>query len=319
MKTLLLLLLVAASALAETPLTVAVLGFESSDEKLRGTASEAAELLAVHLGTNPELWLVERADIDRILGEQTIGLSGLTDPASAAKVGQLLGAKALVTGRVMRTDSGTLLVAKLMSTETSRVFGETTKAGPDLSSAAEDLAKKVGATLLARRAAFEPAVVTREERVAKLREKVQGGGRTVLVRIEESDLGRPVIDPAAQTEFEKTLLELGFEVAGPMAGVPAFRITGEAFSEPGARRGQLVSSRARVEVKVEAADGKVLAVDRQTATAVDTAEAIAGKTALEAAAFDLVERLAVKLGSDKPDRSDDSDLSAPSDKETLQP
>ena len=99
------------------------------------------------------------------------------------------------------------------------------------------------------------------------------------------------------TNYLKTLLELGFQVAGPMAGTPDLRITGEAFSEPGARRGQLVSSRARVEVKVETADGKILAVDRQTATAVDTAEAIAGKTALEAAALDLIERLAPTISA----------------------
>ncbi|GAB4180944.1 MAG: hypothetical protein Fur0032_22010 [Terrimicrobiaceae bacterium] len=286
---------IASAALADQPLTVAVLGFEGSDDKLRTVATESAELLALHLGTHADLSLVERAEIDRILGEQVIGLSGLTDPASAAKVGQLLGAKALITGRAIRTGDTTLLVAKMMSTETSRVFGETALVGKDLSTAASELAGKIAATLDSKRAAFEPVVVTRDQRVAKLRETVKGNGRTVLVKIEERDLGRPVIDPAAQTEFEKTLLELGFAIADPMAGVPAFRITGEAFSEPGARRGQLVSSRARVEVRVEIPDGKVLAVDRQTATAVDTAEAIAGKTALEAAAFDLVERLAPKM------------------------
>lgn len=309
MKTLLLLLASVLTLQATEPLTVAVLGFESSDPRQKPTAAEVTELFGVFLGTNPEITLVERAEIDRILGEQTLGLSGLTAPDSAAKVGQLLGAKALITGRIIPTGDKTLLVAKVMSTETSRVFGETVPAGKDLTAPLEELAGKVGELLQKNHAAFAPKIITREERVAKLREVVKGNGRSVSVRIEEQDLGRPVIDPAAQTEFEKTLLELGFEVAGAMAGVPQFRITGEAFSQPGARRGQLVSSRARVEVRVEAMDGTVLAVDAQTAPAVDTAEAVAGKSALQEAALTLLERIAPKLVSDPSDLSDTSDSS----------
>lgn len=311
MKSIFLLLATAFTLQATEPLTVAVLPFDASDEKLRGQAAEASELLAVQLGTKPNLWLIERTDIEKIFGEQTLGLSGLADPASAARVGQLLGAKALITGRLIKTGEGTLLVAKVMSTETSRVFGETVLAGGNLSTPSEELAGKIDLLLKKNRVAFDPKVITREERVARLREQVQGNGRSISVRIEEQDLGRPVIDPAAQTEFEKTLLELGFEVATPLAGTPAIRITGEAFSQPGARRGQLVSSRARVEVRVETAEGRVLAVDAETATAVDTAEAIAGKSALQEAALTLLERIAPKLsdGSDTSDLSDKSDSS----------
>ena len=314
MKSLLLLLASVLPLQAAQPLTVAVLGFESSDPRQKPAPAEVTELFGVFLGTNPEITLVERAEIDRILGEQTLGLSGLTAPDSAAKVGQLLGAKALITGRIIPTGDQTLVVAKVMSTETSRVFGETVPAGKDLTTPLEELAGKVGALLQKNHAAFAPKILTREERIAKLREVVKGNGRTVSVRIEEQDLGRPVIDPAAQTEFEKTLLELGFTVFQPggEAAAPQFRITGEAFSQPGARRGQLISTRARVEVRVEAMDGTVLAVDAETATGVDTAEAIAGKSALQDAALTLLERIAPKL-SDPSDKSDLSDTSDSSD------
>ncbi len=292
------------------PLTIAVLDFQSSDPKQQFTATAAAELLSVQLAGQPGLWLVERSQIEQILGEQTLGLSALADPGSAAKVGHLLGAKVLITGRVITAGEQTVLVAKIMSTETSRVFGETVPLGAQLASATEELAKKIGALLEQQSAAFHPQVRTREERVAALREIVQGNGRSVSVRIEEQDLGRPVIDPAAQTEMEKTLLELGFTIFN-MAGeasAPMIRIGGEAFSQPGARRGQLVSARARVEVRVEDSSGKVLAVDAETATAVDTAEAVAGKTALQEAALTLLERIAPKL-SDQSDLSDGSDKS----------
>lgn len=303
MKTLLLLFASALTLQAADPLTVALLGFESSDPRQKPTAVEVTELLGAYLGANPKITLVERTEIDRILGEQTLGLSGLTAPDSAAKVGQLLGAKALITGRIIPTGDQTLLVVKVMSTETSRVFGETVPSGNDLISPLEELTRKIGTLLEKNYAAFSPKIITREERVAKLREVVQGNGRTVSVHIAEQDLGRPVIDPAAQTEFEKTLLELGFTLfnQGGEAAAPHFRIGGEAFSQPGARRGQLVSSRARVELRIEAMDGTVLAVDSETATAVDTAEAVAGKSALQEAALTLLERIAPKL-SDKPNR-----------------
>lgn len=308
MKKLLLFLLAANLHAAEpAPLTVAVLDFTATDSKQQAAATAASELLSAALANEPGLWMVERSQIEQILGEQTLGLSGLADPATAASVGQLLGAKVLIAGRVIATGEQTLLVAKVMSAETSRVFGETTPLTDQLASSTEELAKKIVSLLEKNRSAFFPKIITREDRVAALRNIVQGKGRTVSVRIEEQDLGRMVIDPAAQTEFEKTLIEIGFTIA-PEGTSPALRITGEAFSQPGARRGQLVSSRARVEVRVVDDDGKVLAVDSQTATAVDTAEAVAGKTALERAALDLVERIAPKL-SDRSDLSDASDES----------
>jgi hypothetical protein len=297
--TLVLSLLLLAATLQAKPFTVAVLGFETSAQRPQPAPAEITELLATFLGTNPELLLVERVEIDKILGEQTLGLSGLINPDAAVRVGQILGAKALIMGRIIPAEDQTILVAKVMSTETSRVFGETVNLGKSPPDSARELAEKIGVLLEKNREAFSPRVITREERVAKLREVVQGNGRTVSVRIEEQDLGRPVIDPAAQTEMEKTLLDLGFTIFNPAgeASMPHIRIGGEAFSQPGARRGQLVSARARVEVRVEDAQGNVLAVDAETATAVDTAEAVAGKTALQEAALTLLERIAPKLSS----------------------
>ena len=73
-------------------------------------------------------------------------------------------------------------------------------------------------------------------------------------------------------------------------------ITGEAFSAFGLRRGNLISCKARVEVKAHARkDGKVLAVDRETNVSVDITEQTAAKTALQLAAAELAGRLAPKL------------------------
>ena len=46
--------------------------------------------------------MVERAELEKILGEQELGLSGTVSADTAAKVGNLTGAKVLVTGRVFK-------------------------------------------------------------------------------------------------------------------------------------------------------------------------------------------------------------------------
>jgi len=301
MKNLLLSLFLAAiPAMAQeaAPLTVAVLPFESSDEQLSGKAAEVAALLSAQLSTKTDLWTLERADIDKILAEQTMKLSGLTAPGSAVEVGKLLGAKVLVTGRLIRSGSGMLLVAKVMSTETSRVFGETANCPDSLQQPAFELADKVASLLAKQNAAFRVPVVTREERIARLKKTLEGKKLpSVLVSITERDLSRPAIDPAVETEFKKSLLELGFEVIDPQnAKVPDVVIKGEAFSETAARRGQLVAARARAEIQATRSnDSKVLSADRETTSAVDTAPATAGKSALQEAGLILLERTVPKI------------------------
>lgn len=73
------------------------------------------------------------------------------------------------------------------------------------------------------------------------------------------------------------------------------RLVGEAFSEFALRKGNLISVKARVEVKALDRDNNVVAVDRQTRVAVDLSEHIAAKTALQEAGADIAERMLVKL------------------------
>ena len=105
------------------------------------------------------------------------------------------------------------------------------------------------------------------------------------------------IDPAAETEFGKILTECGFELVDSKSTVePGFELTGEAFSEFGIRRGNLVSCKARIEIKLrDLSTGAVVANDRQMHVAVDLSEQIAAKTALKNAARDLAYRIVPKL------------------------
>src|SRR5678816_4247243 len=83
-------------------LTVAVFDLESNDEAVRGLGPKISALLTVNLSTEPQIICVERAELEKVLGEQELGLSGNVSADTAAKVGSLTGAKVLVTGRVMK-------------------------------------------------------------------------------------------------------------------------------------------------------------------------------------------------------------------------
>lgn len=281
---------------SETFLTVAVLNFDAGDPKMAEWGPQMATLLNVHLSMADNLILVERAELDKLLSEQELGLSGMVDVSSAARVGQLTGAKVLITGRVFTAGREVVAVARIISTETSRVYGEMVSlpSGEGATSVASELAEKVSATLNRRASTLVAPERPQEDVVAKLRQQLEG--RTlpsISISIPEQHINRLVVDPAAETEIGLILGQAGFDIVEEDAAV---RIVGEAFSELGMRRGNLVSCRARVEVKVvEAATGRVLAMDRQTEVSVDLAESIAAKNALQAAGAKVAERLAPVL------------------------
>jgi hypothetical protein len=286
---------------AEAPLTVAVFNFQTAGEKLANKGSEAALLLGTQLSTAPDLMLVERQELEKALGEQELGLSGTISPETAAKVGALTGAKVLITGRVFEAGARNYLVVKIIGTETSRVFGEaaTFNDPGTLDKAVAEIAPKVVAILGARADALVAKVEDPAARLARLKAAI--GGRklpSVTISFTEQHLNHPVIDPAVETEVKLTLQQLGFEIVDPKSSTKSadLSVTGEAFSEAAGRRGNLISCRARVELKaVRNADGKLLLTDRQTDVGVDLAENIAAKSALENAARKLIDRLAPKL------------------------
>jgi hypothetical protein len=281
---------------SQPPLTVAIFDFESKDEPVRDLGPKVATLLNANLSAEPRIITVERAELEKVLGEQELGLSGTVSPDTAAKVGHLTGAKVLVTGRVFKADKELVIVAKIIGTETSRVYGELVK-GPAASSITDlsaDLAKKIAATVSEKGDTLVAKVESREDRIARIKKSVSGKTLpSVSVKIGERHFGQPVIDPAAETELNLILKECGFTLVDDKSKEKAdVEIAGDAFSAYGMRKGNLISCKARVELKAHKRTGEILAVDRQTSVAVDVAEQTAAKTALQQAAAELAERLA---------------------------
>ena len=295
----LLALLTARTFAAEQVLTVAVFDFESKDEAVRDLGPKVATILNATLSAEANLIMVERAELEKVLGEQELGLSGTVSADTAAKVGNLTGAKVLVTGRVFKVDKETMIVAKVIGTETSRVYGEMVKgtAAVSISDLSADLAKKIAATVTQKGETLVAKVVTREERIAKIKKALKSDKLpSVALKIPEQHFGAPMIDPAAQTELGLILQECGFKLVDDKSADKAdIEISGEAFSAFGLRKGNLISCKARVEIRARKANGDIIAVDRQTSVAVDVAEQTAAKTALQNAALELAERLLFKL------------------------
>lgn len=280
----------------------AVFDVEAVSPAAKDRAAQFSALLFAGLSNQPGLALVERAQLDVVLGEVALGASGLAEVGSAAKVGKLTGAKVLITARAIGSGAELTFVAKVTGTETGRVFAATKvlAAGESAAEAAEALAAQIAGIVATRAGELLAPVENPGERETRLKALVAGRRLpSVTVVIPEQHLTRPVRDPAAETEIARTYGALGGEIldAGA-ADRAAVRITGEAMSELGTRRGDFVSCRARVEIKVvEVATGKVLLQDRQTEVAADLAESIAAKNALQAAGAKLAERIVEALAA----------------------
>ena len=285
---------------------VAILSFQERGEEVEGASGKVTDLLFANLAADPRIFLVDREDLDKQLVEQELSLSGLVRPDEAVQVGNLTGAKVLVTGSVLQIDTTLYLVGKVIGTETSRVIGATAK-GPareDLGALVEELASKVADVIGERADELVARPVSREDRIAAVGKRLGAGKRpSVWIDISERHIGRSTIDPAAETEFAIYCTELGFEVIDSDTGSDKdadLLITGEGLSEFAARNSNLISVRGRLEVKVvERKSNEILAIHRQTSIGVDLSEQVAGKSALQEAAALSAEHLLPKLVSGK--------------------
>ncbi len=103
--------------------TVAILPFSSKGHPARGydPGLMAAEYGAVRLARDHRFTLVERADLQRVLGEQALSLSGAVNDSSALQTGRLLAARYLITGTVQREGSTQTISARMVFSETGEI------------------------------------------------------------------------------------------------------------------------------------------------------------------------------------------------------
>ena len=279
----------------------AIFPFEERGFGAKDAGAKVSDILFATLATNQNLVLVDRADMQKTLGEAELNLSGLVTPGQAVKIGQLTGAKILITGSVVEADKTLYLVAKIIGSETSRVLGASVKGknSDEIGPLAEQLAGKIAEVVAKEADKLVAQDRKQEDRIAALKTALGDAKRpTLMIKAHERHVGQVVIDPAAETELTLFCRQTGFEVLAPAAAERKADVViiAEGFSEFAMRHGNLVSVKARLEVKaIDQATDKVIATDRQTAVVVDLTEQIAGKAALQEAAAQIAERLLPRL------------------------
>lgn len=166
--------------------TVAVLYFDYSgkDAEMEVLKKGLAQMLISDLSSLDQVRIVERNRLEEILAELKLAQSGKMDPATAAKVGKLLGAKYMVLGgyfdlmKTLRAD------ARVVEVETGKVIQSIGATGKpeDFLAVEQKLSEELAKILTTKTTAFTPgakAEVSAEPKptVAKNEPKPTAEGR----------------------------------------------------------------------------------------------------------------------------------------------
>lgn len=103
--------------------TVAVLYFDfaGGDAELAVLRKGLAQMLIADLADTPGVAMVERDELQAVLGEQKLDRQLKMDAATSAKVGKLLGARYLVLGTAFSLSGKLAVTAKVVAVETGRI------------------------------------------------------------------------------------------------------------------------------------------------------------------------------------------------------
>lgn len=116
---------VAWAALAEPSSNTPVLCVGSfsagcANETMNSVAVGVSELLQVYLAQN-EVRVVERERFLDIMQEQALGSQGFSEPASAVRIGALLGANKVITGSANLVNGELVIIAHILDVQTAGI------------------------------------------------------------------------------------------------------------------------------------------------------------------------------------------------------
>lgn len=272
------------------------------------------DLVSAELSCAENIKLVDRAQLDKLLKEKSLKPNGMLDAGDAGSIGTLLGADHFISGSVREKGSRLLIFIKSISVKTGVVRMKYINSADDLEAAAK---KSVQAAVELIKTDKDQTLPEQNKGQLLFPEKKRPA---VAVCIPEIHIAsRRLIDPAAENELIKILLEQKFNVkqlaasmdigksgfldkvigsrttlikAAEKAGAD-YLVYGEAVSESSDTFGNYRTSRARVELKIIAvANNNIIWAASTYAGAADTAEIISGKKAIQKAAAKLASKAA---------------------------
>ena len=116
-----------AQSAPDTRPTVAVMYFSNGaigkqNEELAPLSKGIADMMITTLAGNPNIRVVERDQLEKLLQEQNISASGRVDKETAVQVGKILGAHHMIFGGFVTDPKGRLrLDARAVNVETSQI------------------------------------------------------------------------------------------------------------------------------------------------------------------------------------------------------
>jgi len=110
---------------AEIPEPIAITSFtnHSGDKKYEWFDEAFANMLTTDFASIKKISVVNRVALKNILKEQSLSLSGITDENSSVEIGQLVGAKSIITGSFVVIGNEVRVDAQIYSVETGVAIG----------------------------------------------------------------------------------------------------------------------------------------------------------------------------------------------------
>lgn len=108
--------------------TISILNFENitpqnGTDKNNYIGKALSELLLSDLIGINDLQFIERSEVNRVLGEIELGMTGLVDEENIPKIGKLVGANYLVLGNYYQEKNSLIITVKLVETATGKIAG----------------------------------------------------------------------------------------------------------------------------------------------------------------------------------------------------
>ena len=184
-----------------------------------------ADHLNTMLSAMPQVTVVNRDQIKKVADEHQIALSGLVETSSAVKLGKFLSAQYIVVGRASKIGQTFYLVLKVIDVETTVQTTVSAKAAAE--SGFEAVLERLSEPLTTDiRRLQRPKAEPEDTALAELRKLARPlAGKVLLVSVEETHVGRPLRDPAAQMAIMQRLRSLGLTVIVPKDPVDGWKET----------------------------------------------------------------------------------------------